>query len=187
MDGSIWLTRYTQWTSFPSIGVEPRFPSTLGSGFLVKLNAAGTQLLYSTIDIDGEAIPLTDPSGAVYLWTKTEPAYGPRLIRSQDVGSTWESHDFLDKREPVANLGFAPGGSQLYATAGSDLVRSADVGRTWQTLRKGTWRQYALHPTDLQILFAGWPDLYGGLSKSADGGARWKQVWDPEWGTQAIL
>ena len=178
-DGSIWLTGSTTSRSFPVVGAE-RPPVAPTHGFLAKLDAAGARLLYSTTDIEPNALLIADASGAVRLWTSTEPAYGPLMARSTDAGLTWENHDFLGEREYLTNLRFGPGGSQLYALAASDLIRSQDAGRTWQTLHRNIG-QYALHPSDPQVLFA------GALDKSSDGGITWKQVWFPEWPAAALL
>jgi photosystem II stability/assembly factor-like uncharacterized protein len=190
-DGDIWVSGYTNWTSFPIVESVRRSVSTQGAGFLAKLKAGGNELLFSTVDVEPYARLVTDPDGAVHVWARSEPRYGPLLLRSEDAGATWEGRDYLDRREPFDNLHIsAAGSSRLYATAGVDVIRSQDEGHTWRTLLSGSGfssMQLALHPTNPDVLFVGDFFFGGGVRKSTDGGATWNPVWDTEWGVSALL
>ena len=119
-------------------------------------------------------------------------AVGGGVWTSDDGGVIWQPVDDWMARLSVCALAFAPGNPNVVyagtgegyfngdALGGAGLFRSSDGGRTFAQLpATAAWDnvcRIAVHPTNPQVLLVG--KRYGGIQRSADGGASWT---NPQW------
>ncbi|HEX8456242.1 MAG TPA: Calx-beta domain-containing protein [Pyrinomonadaceae bacterium] len=149
--GNAYVTGQTTSANFPSTKAI-RTGNNLSSGdvFVTKINAAGTELVYSTIvggsDNDrGHALAL-DASGNAYVTGQSSSA------------------DF-----PLVNP----------VRGGGNFFSSGDAGANWSAvsgggLPPGEIASVAIHPQSPAIVYAG--VAFAGLFKSTDGGANWAKL-----------
>jgi photosystem II stability/assembly factor-like uncharacterized protein len=149
--GNTYVTGQTTSANFPSTKAI-RTGNNLSSGevFVTKINATGTELVYSTVvggsdDDRGLAIAL-DTSGNAYVTGQTT------------------STDF-----PLVNP----------IRGGGNFFRSGDAGTNWSAisgggLPPGEIASMVIHPQSPATVFAG--VAYAGLFRSLDGGANWTKL-----------
>lgn len=172
------------------------FQTASGGGsesFIVKLNSAGSELLYSTYlggsgDEFSRSIAV-DSGGNAYVTGITTslnfPLASPLQNRmgggsvsgSTDGGSSWE---FFNQGLPnsfINSLVFDPGTpSTLYASGFSKgIFKSTNGGSSWTPMNAGLTQPFvnaiAIDPLTTSTIYAA---TYSGFFKSTDGGGRWE-------------
>ncbi len=103
-----------------------------------------------------------------------DPDLPPRLglIRSTDAAQSWQSVSLSGKVDFHA-LHAADGNVYGWDSGTGDLMVSGDDGRTWDTRSTLALRDFAVSPTDPDLLLA---TTEKGLARSTDGGRTWQQV-----------
>lgn len=88
-NGSVYLTGDTDSANFPVVNAAQQKPGGLSDAFVVKLNASGNQLVYSTYlgggGIDGGASIAVDTSGSAYVTGFTASADFPTSRPPQPI------------------------------------------------------------------------------------------------------
>ena len=201
--GNAYLTGSTVSKDFPT--TEGAFQRTMrgGDGFVTKLNASGTGLVYSTLiggaASDGILGLALDESGNVYLAGGTYSLDFPTvnafqkgnslspLYKSLNGVAGWNSVNTppLERASsgPVFTmLAVAPADSNtLYAGTDDGLFKSVDGGTTWAPngLKGMRVRRMAFDPRDQNTFYAATFNYLGNgifhsaVFKSTDGGASW--------------
>lgn len=199
--GSAYVVGTTSASSFPT--KNPLQPSSRGSSdlFIAKLNAAGNDLIYSTIlggsGGDSATGVAVDSSGNAYVTGRTSSTDFPTspgafqaanesspAFKSTDGGATWSAINrglsFTD--QSVRQIMIDPTNtSTLYANTDGGLFKSTDGGSSWRFLRSGASSfitSIAIDPTNSSILYAAlfFAPGGGGVDKSTDGGKTWAPV-----------
>ncbi|HEY9405680.1 MAG TPA: Calx-beta domain-containing protein [Pyrinomonadaceae bacterium] len=149
--GNAYVTGQTSSPNFPSTkSIRTGNYASSGDVFVTKINATGTELVYSTIVGGGSgdrglAIAL-DPSGNAYVTGQTSSA------------------DF-----PLVNP----------IRGGGNFFRSGDAGANWSSisgngLPPGEIASLVVHPQSPATVYAG--VAYAGLYRSPDGGTNWTKL-----------
>ena len=127
-------------------------------------------------DLEKRTFPLTAGSIKLVAVGETILALGAGVLRSEDVGSTWEYLGF-DKHGLALSTfpAVALDESTIFVTGTAGGVgRSTDSGGTWHPFMRGITE---LHVLDLaqvnNVLYA---TTNKGIAKSADGGELWTSV-----------
>jgi hypothetical protein len=123
--GNVYITGFTQSSDFPT--TPGAFDTMFGAnkGFAVKLNSAGTDLIYSTF-LGGEADPWgidIDVAGNVYITGITRDSGFPTTPGAYDTSfESGSNNDFVMKLNP-------DGSAPIYSTflGGSDLPQGIAV------------------------------------------------------------
>lgn len=106
--------------------------------------------------------------------SQKDPDLPPRLglIKSTDGAETWQSVS-LSGQVDFHALHAADGKVFGWDSGSGDLMVSGDDGRTWDTRSRLALRDFAVSPTDPNVLLA---TTQQGLVRSSDGGRSWQQV-----------
>jgi uncharacterized protein (TIGR03437 family) len=171
------------------------FPSVKGEedALVVKLNPAGTQVVYTTILggslADRAADIAVDAEGNVTLLVNSQSPDLPGLIRNFDLGAIRKSDDGAENFQSSARGIFGSSvasefvfdptqpGTLYVSIAGNELslYKSADGGGSWEMIGQslGTIVPLAVVPGNPSTLYVA---TRMGLMSSADGGATWKET-----------
>jgi len=171
------------------------FPSVNGEkdALVMKLNPAGTQVVYTTILggslADTPADIAVDAEGNVTLLVNSSSPDFPAMTNDFDLGAILKSADGAENFQPSGRNLFArrvegefvfdstqPGVLYVSAEGGRvNLYRSADGGRSWRVI--GSTLE---EPVPLAVLPGNPSVLYvatsKGLMSSADGGTTWNET-----------
>ncbi|MFN7930687.1 MAG: SBBP repeat-containing protein [Blastocatellia bacterium] len=190
--GNAYVTGSTLSSDFPTTaGALQRTRNADSDAFVVKLNATGSALLYSTyLGGNGTETALdiaVDSSGNAYIAGNTLstdlPATGLQTVRrgnsvyrSTNQGANWTGSNNL----PVAlTNAFAldpTDANTVYAGTLNGAFKSTDGGITWQRLAaianfSTNVSAIAVHPTTPTTLYVA---TLGALFRSTDGGKTWE-------------
>lgn len=199
--GSAYVVGTTSASGFPT--KNPLQPASGGSSdlFVAKLNAAGNELIYSTLlggsggdSATGVAI---DSSGNAYITGRTSSTDFPTssgalqaanessaAFKSTDGGATWGAinHGLSFTDQSVRQIVVDPtNSSTLYANTFGGLFKSTDGGSSWRFLTPSPFASitsFAIDPTNSSVLYAAlfFPPGGGGVDKSTDGGKTWARA-----------
>lgn len=173
-----WKAEGPYFGNVTSIAVDAANPDRLwvathGGGVWRSLDGAKTWQLSGSELSDRVVTYVTLQPKSNTLWAGVN---GGGLAQSKDGGQTWEwmRDDLADSPHPPA---FDRSGGIWIADVNLHK-RSADAGENWTEFRVtgGDVRTFAFHPSDSKIIWAGGVNGRGGLWKSSDGGASWKQL-----------
>src|ERR1051326_2162352 len=187
--GSAYVTGYTYSADFPTTAGAFR---TANSGstdaFVAKLNASGTNLLYSTYlggsGFDYPSAIAVDSSGNAhvvgYTDSLTYPTANPLqtthdrgIYKTSNAGSGWILNNTGLGSPTVRALLIHPTTpSTVFAGTASGVYKSTNSGGTWSATNLTRVSVYSLNfdPTNPSIVYAG---VSGGVYKSTDGGTNW--------------
>jgi len=194
--GNAYVAGTTSSTSFPV--TANAFQSSLSGstdGFVVKVDAAGTSLLYSTYlggrSTDDTAGIAIDMAGNAYVTCHTRStdfptanplqplnASGP-VFKSTDGGTSWTSLSAGLSASVIHTIIVDPKSpSNVYAAAGGDgIFKSTNGGTSWISANAGLptdVRTMAIDPVTPTTLYAGLS--VNGVYKSTNGGANWSST-----------
>jgi uncharacterized repeat protein (TIGR01451 family) len=189
--GSAYVVGSTGSGSFPrTTGAAQDTKDGLLDGFVTKLSASGSSLVYSTF-LGGDNTDIAygvavDASGRAHITGRTDstrfrvsfptPRNGSPLYKSINSASQW-SPSATDLTSATVNaVGLDPSNSNtLYASSNNGVFKSLDAGAHWSltgVTRPSTAPTItfavAVDPSNPSVIYAG---ASGGLYKSTDGGA----------------
>ncbi|HKO45254.1 MAG TPA: SBBP repeat-containing protein [Pyrinomonadaceae bacterium] len=201
--GNAYITGNTNSSSFPTTAGAFQVANGFLSGvFVTKLDATGSNLIYSTYlagsgassSSIGTAIAV-DTVGHAYVTGHTassdfptqNPIRGGRynLLKTSDAGAVWSKKSVGSINAPVIALAvdqITP--STIYAGSsfGGGIHKSIDSGTTWNPLVTGvtnaTCPALVIDPSSPSTIYAALTttSFTGGVFKSTDGGTTWVSV-----------
>jgi len=123
-----------------------------------------------------------DPNRPTRVWAALRGVFGGgAIVRSDDLGRTWETRAERPSDDPVFSLALVPGEEgRLFLGSRTGVWGSTDGASTWKLLSKGqsalveVW-SLLVHPQHPQTVIAG---TYRRAFRSDDGGATWRGVFD---------
>ena len=190
-DGNTYGIGYTSSNDLPIVNALQPINGGGFDAFVVKLNPAGSTLLYSTYlggsDADEGYDIAVDAANNAYVTGHTFASNFPTansfqaaragqpFFRSTDGGNNWSASDIGLTGAVIRALVFDPRNSAtIYVGTSSGFFRSTDGGRTWIASNNGllstSMRALAIDPFTPTTIYAG---TSGGLFKSTDGGVNW--------------
>lgn len=189
-DGNIYLSGVTNSPNFPITSAAfQKTKSTASDGFITKINAAGTALVYSTF-LGGDAPDsisdvAVDSNGNAYLAGTTSstnlPATGFQVTRkgnsiykSTNQAASWTGAGAGIPSVQFNSIAFDPvTPATVYATTLQGVYKSTDGGGQWQQLVGVPTTPYTIvvDPRAPATLYAG---TATGVYKSTDGGNGWQ-------------
>ncbi|MEK6323655.1 MAG: SBBP repeat-containing protein [Acidobacteriota bacterium] len=194
--GHAYVVGTTSSTNFPV--TANAFQSSLNGsadGFVVKVDAAGTSLLYSTYlggrSTDDTAGIAIDMAGNAYVTGHTRStdfptanplqplnASGP-VFKSTDGGTSWTSLSAGLSTSAIDTIIVDPKSpSNVYVVAsGEGIFKSTNGGTSWSSANAGLptdVRTLAIDPVTPTTLYAGLS--VNGVYKSTNGGANWSST-----------
>ena len=194
--GQAHVTGDTSSPDFPVAGNGTRFNlgQNQAGGFLAKLSADGSSLIYSVL-LGGPVVNSTravavDASGNAYITGLTANARlpiiggtqqslgGDAYLVSSDGGSTFTARRSGLAAQQTTAIAFDPNVQGLvYAGTGQGVFRSNNGGNTWTAAGLDTFsiQTLAASPSQPGTLYAG-TGVGGGLFRSSDGGDTWTHV-----------
>ncbi|MCM3874319.1 MAG: SBBP repeat-containing protein [Pyrinomonadaceae bacterium] len=189
--GSAYVVGSTGSGSFPrTVGAAQVTKDGSLDGFVTKLSASGSSLVYSTF-LGGDNTDIAfgvavDASGRAHVTGRTDstrflipfptPRHGNPLYKSSDSAGHW-SPSATDLTDSTVNaLAFNPANSNtLYAGSNIGVFKSVDAGAHWTltgiarpSTAPGFTQSVAVDPSNPSIIYAG---TSAGVYKSTDGGA----------------
>ena len=201
--GNAYITGNTTSNSFPTTAGAFQMGNGFLSGvFVTKLDATGSNLIYSTYlggsggssSGIGTAIAV-DTAGHAYVTGHTSssdfptqnPIRGGRynLLKTSDAGAVWNKKSVGSINAPVIALAVDPTTpSTVYAGSsfGGGIQKSIDSGNTWSPLVTGvtnaTCSALVIDPSTPTTIYAALTttSFTGGVFKSTDSGATWASV-----------
>ncbi|HEX5735515.1 MAG TPA: SBBP repeat-containing protein [Blastocatellia bacterium] len=205
-EGNAYVTGVTNSPAdFPTTpGASQTTGGFLTDAFVTKLNAGGTDLIYSTfVGGSGNEVGLsiaTDSLGVAYVaGGTTSNAFpittdalqatknGAAALKSTDGGNTWRpvSKGLVSKGQrgiEITSIAIDPSSpSTLYAATGGDgILKSTDGGNTWGDVSSTPHRNFiffviAVDPSTPSTVFAA---SSGFILKSTDSGSTWSELKD---------
>ncbi|HYE15515.1 MAG TPA: SBBP repeat-containing protein, partial [Pyrinomonadaceae bacterium] len=194
--GSAHVVGSTSSNNFPA--QNPLRPFGGADGYIAKLNAAGSALVYSSplggSGDDAAAAVALDAAGAAHVtgWTRSLdfPSTGghlksrSNLFRSVDAAATWRNDNNGVSAALVFDIEVDPTAPHvIYVGTSSGVFKSTNGGRAWSPSNNGlanrNVRFIAVNPKSPSTVYAGTifdGSNQGGLYKSTDGGASWAKT-----------
>ena len=193
--GNAYLTGVSDFGGFPT--TPGAFQTTsFGGAFVSKLDATGTNLVYSTYlsgtsgngRTNGTAIAV-DASGRAYVSGSTTSSDFPTVngirgsynfLKSSDSGGSWTGSN-VDPPRSITSLAIDPQTpSTIYAGTdglGAGVHKSTDNGNNWTALNTGlgsvSVAALAIDPITPGTIYAAINTPTSGVIKSTNGGASW--------------
>lgn len=185
--GNAFLTGTTNSPDFPLRNALQSTLKGVSDGFVAKLSADGTRLIYATYlggsNDENSCAITTDAAGNAYIAGNSTSADYPvvnaaqNALRSRsffvstDGGSTWTARA-LPRGGDLRKLVFDPHNPAiLYAALETSIFKSTDHGLTWNATGINPPAQitdFVIDPGDPQYLYIG---TFNGLYRSVNGGA----------------
>lgn len=188
--GNAYVVGNTGSGSFPTTaGAFQTSKSGVLDGFAIKLNSAGSQILYSTFlggeNTDSALGVAVDSNGRAYIVGRTD---SPRLnyvpfqrnggpaYKSTNGGANWASSDAELTASAVTSFALDPGNSNIvYAGSNYGVFKSTTAGAHWNltgtiqsSTTPGSTNALAIDPSNPNIVYAA---TNGGIYKTVDGGS----------------
>ncbi len=194
--GNAYITGSTDRSGFPTTAGALQSNSVIGGAFVSKLDATGTNLVYSTY-LSGSAGSIgtsiaVDSSGNAYVAGHTTstnfPLVNPlktksNFFKTTDGTAQWNNTNTGLNGDVNAVAVAAGAPNTIYAgTLSGGPYKSTDAGTTWQKTPTaglpgngnfGVW-SLAVDPSDPSIVYVGF--VTGGLFKSINAGATWSSL-----------
>ena len=194
--GNAYVTGVTSSSNFPTTPGAFKTTNTFASSaFVTKLNATGTNLVYSTY-LSGTNFGITtgtsiavDSAGNAHVAGSTSQTDFPivnglkttgNFFKSTNSAANWSNIN-TGITGDVSRIAVAPNAPNIiYAGGPSGPHRSTDGGATWtKTPTTGLPAfpfplSLAVDPNNSQVLYAGF--INGGLHKTSDGGNTWSTI-----------
>lgn len=144
---------------------------------LFRLRQQGPPLRVADRFQDTMGFTITGPNtflGSGHPDNQKDPALPPRLglVRSTDAAQSWQTVSLSGEVDFHA-LRAAHGAIYGWDSGRSRLMVSTDQGRTWDIRSTLDLRDFAVSPTDADVVLA---TTESGLVRSADGGRSWRAV-----------
>lgn len=187
--GNAYVGGSTWSSNFPTTpGALQTSKDNLGDGFVVKLNAAGSTLAYSTylggddVDIinglglsaDGSVTVTGNTSSSRFNTTVfPTPRGGSPVFRTVDTAAHWSPSSAGLTANAVNTFAIQPGNSSIiYAGTDAGLFKSTDGGINWSFLATGVptsnTNTVVIDPSNSSVIYAATDT---NIYKSTDGGA----------------
>ncbi len=192
-DGNAYVAGFTFSANFPvtSGALQKQRNGIGGDGFVAKLNAAGTALIYATylggnggdfidelvVDAGGNAFVagLSDSSDLLANGYQAKRA-SSGLYKTADRAAAWAGSGANLPLTSVQAIAVDPGNSNtIYAGGLAGLYKSTDGGAQWNATGQATGSEQAasvlvisIDPVNRNTLYAG--SQFGGILKSTNGG-----------------
>lgn len=203
-DGNAYVTGYTFSTNFPkTTGAFQESNKGLADGFVAKINAAGSTLVYSSYVGGGGDDAFwnvaVDAAGNAYLGGTTQSANLPAtgiqqnrgsqpVFKSSDRAANWAAVSNTLNVTQVQAIAIDPTNSAvLYAGAQQGVYKSADGGQTWQqtgqsspATRPSSVNAIAIDPSNPSRVYVA--ARSGGIFRSTDGGQSYQANVGINWG-----
>lgn len=191
--GSAYVVGKTDSNDFPTVDAIQPVLGGASDAFLVKLNPAGSELVYSTYfggaSVDTAAGVAVDQKGNAYFTGTTyspdlpmKDAFQPQmgghvLFKSSNGAAAWSASDSGAGDLTISAIAVDPREtSTLYAgSLGQGVFKTVDGGANWNVASSGLTNPYvdalAIDPSNSSVVFAG--TRGGGVFKTMDGGHTW--------------
>jgi hypothetical protein len=198
--GSVYATGTTSSRDFPvttgAFQTAYRSDGNFNDAFVLKLNAAGSALVYSTyLGGSGRDLPhgiAVDAGGDAYVTGDTDSTDFPitpqavqphnasnSFFKSTNGGSDWGADSSgLSTNSPIQSLAIDPiMPATVYVGTWTGLYKSTDGGHSWGPLRLPSYAisQVALdpkNPATVYVVANGF--FFSSILKSTDGGDHWQ-------------
>lgn len=198
--GNVYVAGVTASSNFPTRNAVQTDRKGALDAFVVKLSAAGSTLMYSTLlggGGDDQAGGLTvDEAGNAFIAGDTDSfdfptinafqaeRRGAAVYASNDAGANWQAAGGGLRVKQVNDLAIDPlNAAILYAATERGIFKTINGGMTWTQIGTAQLNvavaRIAIRPASTQILLAATdflPNREPELWRSLDGGANWMRI-----------